>query len=535
MAKGHTPEVINLSPAQLEELLVQLSALLPAKTYHLVEALLRTLQWLMELVQNKGITLARLQRVLFGFPTEKAQQILPKEPAADSTSEQRADSDPPPSPRKRRGHGRQPAHLYTGAEKIAVPHPHLSAGGPCPGGCGGRLSAKAPAQVVCIRAQPIFSARLYEAEVLRCNRCGKVFTAPLPPEAALEKYDPGVGDMLALLRYGAGLPMYRTAKLQKDFGVPLPASTQWQLMDASAQQHQRVYEALIEAAAQGQILHNDDTHMRVQSLRQQIVQGKTDSERTGIFTTSIVSQVEGHQIGLFFTGQNHAGENLDQLLKRRAATLSAPIHMCDALSRNESKEFETILCNCLVHGRRNFVDVFSNFPEPCRHVIESLGQVYQYEAQAKERQLSAAERLRFHQEHSRPVLDPLHQWMSQQIEEKKVEPNSGLGQAMHYMLRRWDALTRFLSVPGAPLDNNICERALKLVILHRKNSLSYKTERGAAVGDLYMSLIHTCRLNQINPFDYLRALREHAQAVRQDARQWLPWTYRKTLEPADTS
>ena len=533
MAKGHTPEVVNLSPAQLEELLVELSALLPAKTYHLVEALLRTLQWLMELVQKKGITLARLHRVLFGFPTEKAQQILPREPAADSTPEQRADSAPAPNPRKRRGHGRQPARLYTGAEKIAVPHPHLSAGGPCPA-CGGRLCAKAPAQVVCIRAQPILPARLYEAAVLRCNRCGKVFTAPLPPEAAREKYDPGVGDMLALLRYGAGLPMYRIAKLQKDFGVPLPASTQWQLMAASAQQHQPVYEALIDAAAQGQILHHDDTHMRVQSLRQQIVQGTSDSERTGIFTTSIVCDLQGHQVGLFFTGRNHAGENLDQLLKRRAQTLSAPLHMCDALSRNESKEFETILCNCLAHGRRNFVDVLSNFPEPCRHVIESLGQVYQYEAQAKERKLSAAQRLCFHQEQSRPVLDQLHQWMSQQIEEKKVEPNSGLGRAMEYMLKRWDALTRFLSVPGAPLDNNICERALKLVILHRKNSISYKTERGAAVGDLYMSLIHTCRLNQINPFDYLQALREHARAVREDVRRWLPWTYRKTLGAADT-
>jgi len=534
MAKGNTPEVMSLSRAQLEELLAQLSALLPAQTYHLVQALLQTLQWLMEVVEKKGITLARLQRVLFGFPTEKAKQILAREPATDSTPDERADSVPPPSPGKRRGHGRQAAQLYTGAEKITVVHPQLSAGGPCPE-CAGRLGVREPARVVCIRAQPIFPARLYEAQVLRCNRCGKLFTAPLPPEAALQKYDPGVGDMLALLRYGAGLPMYRTAKLQKDFGVPLPASTQWQLMAASAQQHQGVYDALIQAAAQGQILYNDDTHMRVQSLRQQIVQGTTDSERTGIFTSSIVAQVEGHQVGLFFTGQSHAGENLDRLLKGRAGTLSAPIHMCDALSRNESKDFETILCNCLCHGRRNFVDLLASFPEPCRQVIQSLGQVYRFEAQAKERRLSADERLCFHQEHSRPILDQLHQWMSQQIEQKNVEPNSGLGQAIGYMLKRWDALTRFLNVPGAPLDNNICERALKLAILHRKNSLSYKTQRGAEVGDLYMSLIHTCRLNQINPFDYLRALREHTEAVRKGVRQWLPWTYRKTLEAADTS
>ncbi len=75
-----------------------------------------------------------------------------------------------------------------------------------------------------------------------------------------------------------------------------------------------------------------------------------------------------------------------------------------------------------------------------------------------------------------------------------MEPNSGLGKAISYMLRQWPALTLFLREPGAPLDNNLCERALKKAILHRKNSLFYKTLNGAEVGDLYMSLIHTCEL-----------------------------------------
>jgi len=533
MAKGKAPEVICLSTVELEELLAQLSALLPAATYQLVESLLRTLQWLMEALEKKSTTVARLQRVLFGSQTEKVERIFPKEPSSGSSAGG-ADSSHTQTKAKRRGHGRHGANRYTGAQRIAVPHPQLSAGGPCPD-CAGKLSAKAPAQVVCIRAQPIFLARVYEAQVLRCNLCGKLFTAPLPSEAGLSKYDPSVGDMLALLRYGAGLPMYRIARLQKDFGVPLPASTQWELVEAAAQQHEVIYDALIEAGAQGKILYNDDTHMRVQSLRKQIVQASADSGRTGIFTTSVVSELEGYKVALFFTGQNHAGENLDRLLKRRAEALSQPLHMCDALARNESKEFETILCNCLCHGRRHFVDVVSSFPEQCRQVIQSLGEVYHYEAQAKERHLCDAQRLSFHQEHSQPVLEGLHQWMSQQIEQKNLEPNSGLGQAINYMLKRWDALTRFLTVPGAPLDNNICERALKMAILHRKNSLSYKTQRGAEVGDLYMSLIHTCRLNDINPFDYLRAVQQHSDAVRKDPRRWLPWTYRQTLDAADTS
>jgi hypothetical protein len=82
---------------------------------------------------------------------------------------------------------------------------------------------------------------------------------------------------------------------------------------------------------------------------------------------------------------------------------------------------------------------------------------------------------------------------------------------------------------GAPLDNNICERALKRAILHRKNSMFYRTANGARVGDIYMSLIHTCELCKVNPFEYLQALHTHAQVVMTGAEQWLPWNYREQL------
>lgn len=125
-------------------------------------------------------------------------------------------------------------------------------------------------------------------------------------------------------------------------------------------------------------------------------------------------------------------------------------------------------------------------------------------------------------------MDELKTWLHNQIEAKRVEPNSGLGQAIGYLRGHWEPLTLFLHHPGAPLDNNVCERALKMAILHRKNSLSSKTERGAQVGDLFMSLIHTCRLNRVNPFDYLRTLVRQAKAVRAHPEQWLPWNYLET-------
>jgi transposase len=187
------------------------------------------------------------------------------------------------------------------------------------------------------------------------------------------------------------------------------------------------------------------------------------------------------------------------------------------------------VANCLAHARRYFVDVVPNFPEPCRYVLESLGKVYGYDAQAEERGLSPEERLRFHQEHSQPVMDQLHVWLGAQFEERKVEPNSGLGTAIAYVLRRWDRLTLFLRQVGAPLDSNIVERALKKAILHRKNWLFYKTENGAEVGDLFMSLIHTCELNGANSFDYLTELQKHAAELAKNPAAWMPWNYGEAL------
>ena len=259
-----------------------------------------------------------------------------------------------------------------------------------------------------------------------------------------------------------------------------------------------------------------------------------ESERTGIFTTGIIAKVGAVQVALFFTGPKHAGENLDQLLRRRATQREQPLLMCDALSRNEPKEFHALLCNCLLHGRRQFVEVVESFPQECRKVIESLREVYRFEATAKREKLSDAQRLAFHQAQSKPVMDDLQKWMQEQLDQKQVEPNSSLGQAINYMLKRWEPLTRFLSVAGAPLDNNIVERALKMAILHRKNSLSFKTLHGARVGDIHMSLIHTCELNRVNPFHYMMALQRHASRLAKEPARWLPWNYQQTIAAADT-
>ena len=256
-------------------------------------------------------------------------------------------------------------------------------------------------------------------------------------------------------------------------------------------------------------------------------------QRTGVFTSGIVATMQGRQIALYFTGPKHAGENLADVLKRRAAELPPLIQMSDALSRNVPKlpaGVEMLLARCLAHGRRQFVEVAQNFPDQCRYVLETLGEVYGYDAEARERGLSPEERLRFHQEHSQPLMEKLHAWLEAQFAERKTEPNSGLGKAITYLLRHWKGLTLFLREARAPLDNNLVERALKRAVLHRKNALFYRTLNGAQVGDLFMSLIHTAELCGANSFDYLTELQRHARELAANPAAWMPWNYRETLQ-----
>jgi len=353
-------------------------------------------------------------------------------------------------------------------------------------------AGNAPAHLVRIRGQAPLGATVYKLQKLRCNLCGTTFTAQPPPGVGSEKdkYDAEAASMIALLKYGTGLPFNRLERLEGSLGIPLPAATQWGIVAHSGHQLEPALAELIRQAAQGEIFHNDDTGAKILALRGRHRNPLDDDlpdlpDRKGVFTSGIVSILPAYRIALFFTGRRHAGENLAALLRQRASELGPPIQMCDALSRNVPdlpEELQTILAHCLTHGRRQFVDVAMNFPEECLYVLLILKDVYTNDARTQAQGMSPEQRLAFHQEHSRPKMEELKVWLAAQLEQKKVEPNSGLGKAILYMRKHWNELTLFLRQPGAPLDNNICERALKKAILHRKNAYFYKTENGAHVG-----------------------------------------------------
>lgn len=522
-------ESLDATPEELQALVEQARPALDEDGYQKLKAAVRTLEVVTALIQNQDTTLQSLRNLLCASQTEKTAAVL-KRSGVDTGLPPKAPKARPP------GHGRNGAKAYRGAHKIQVSHATLKSGDSCPDCQRGKVYLqREPGVLVRLIGQAPLDATVYQLEKLRCNLCGEVFTAKAPEGVGEEKYDPTAASMIAVLRYGGGFPMHRLEKLEDGLGIPLPASIQWELVCAMAIRIEAAFKELIRQAAQGAVLHNDDTSMTVLSLRREIQDEANESGRTGIFTSGIVSTREGRQIALFFTGRQHAGENLAVILAKRVAASSPPIQMCDALARNLPKMpggLEVIVSHCLAHARRRFVEVTPNFPDASRHVLETLGKVYHHDALASKQKLSAEDRLLYHQQHSGPVMDQLRQWLTAQLEEKKVEPNSGLGGAIGYLLKYWERLTLFLRQAGAPLDNNICERALKRAILHRKNSLFYKTEKGAEVGDLFMSLIHTAELCGGNPFDYLTQLHFHAEELALRPADWMPWNYLETLQRA---
>ena len=435
----------------------------------------------------------------------------------------------------RPGTGRLGAAAYAGATRVECRHAELSAGQRCPV-CGQGTLYDLPAGVeIRLDGNALLSAIRYELEKLRCSACGEIFTAELPAGVGDEKYSAQARAALAVSRYYLGVPGYRLQGYQAMLGVPVPDATQWDEIEVVGDCAYKVFEQMEREAAQGEVIFQDDTAVRILSLikenRDRIATAQAQGlsapkERTGMHTTALAVKVGEHTAILYYSSRRHAGENLQGLLDKREAGLQKPLAMSDALLSNEvADESRLIRCHCLAHGRRKFSDLEDVFPHECQVVLDVLRQVFDHDEQARQDQLSPEARLAYHQGQSQPLMEELKRWLGKQLDEHLVEPNSALGKAMAYMQSHWETLTRFLTTPGAPLDNNVAERALKLFIRQRKNSLFYKSTHSAYIASVLTSLIATCLYSGVNAVDYLVALQENRREVFSDPAAWLPWAY----------
>jgi transposase len=549
------PEDVQLSPEDGEALLARLEAnTLTADDRRVLGKVLTSYFWLLFALREAKLSLKRLKALVFG---EKSKPPKPPSSSGTSTGESEGGGDPPSSPSPGvstpapaasptkkpapPGHGRQGADVYRAAQRVECRHEELAVGERCPA-CGrGRLYQLPPGVEIRLDGNALLSAVRYEVEKLRCSACGQIFTASVPAAAGTEKYTARARAVLALARYYLGLPWHRLEGFQALVGVPVPDATQWDQGEIVGDCTYPIFKCLEKLAAQGEVIFQDDTPVRVLTLieenqiarAQAQAQGKaTPDTRTGMQTTALVVQVGARRICLYYTGRRHAGENLEALLTKREPGCEKPLVMSDALSSNNAEEAGLIRCHCLAHGRRQFSDLAEDFPAESGMVVNALQLIYDHDDEARDQGLSAPERLAYHQEYSAPVFTTLKTWLEQQTVERLVEPNSSLGKAIAYLLDHWETLTRVVQEPGAPLDNNVAERALKLCIRQRKNSLFYATEHSAYIASILTSIIATCIQAGINALDYLGAVQDHRHEVFANPSAWLPWNYEAALVPS---
>jgi hypothetical protein len=365
---------------------------------------------------------------------------------------------------------------------------------------------------------------------LRCAICEIIYTAPLPDGVSAKKYDANFIAMLMINKYFMSVPLYRQDRLQNHLGIPLPASTQWDLMVANEPMLKALYQALSQDAANGVALCYDDTSVKIMSeIKAAKTAQKGEKSQHTCYTTGIVSIHEDHRSYLYITDNRTAGKCIVEIMALRDANLDPPIMMCDALSANIPQGISEdlyILCFCLVHARRQFYELPNGYDDVADKVIGLIGTIYDHEAHTKG--FSSEKRLAYHQEKSTPVMAELKLYLEEQKPE--FEPNSAAGKAIDYILNRWTELSQFLRQPHAPLDTNIVERALKLVIQVRKSSMFYKSLSSAAFASYVQSALYSAAQNDINPCEYMCSLIENEDAVIKNPTGWLPWHYKDTLK-----
>jgi transposase len=547
--------------------------------------LVRIVPWLLRKLKKKTLLVGKLKDMLWGKKSESARDILKEidEEAtllAESTAQSCA-SDPvtlapktvadplttqepdanhetiapaKPAPnnvipitkgkrkyKKDRKSSPRGKAAYPGVAPIVVSHTELKSGDKCPKCKKGRVyPIKKMGVFIKWVGQSCLKAIVYLQQKLRCNGCGWVFGAKMPTDVVSSGSESACA-MIAVLKYGCAFPFFRLSRLQGWLKMPLSPSALWnQLKGGLIEVVEVVWQYLRKMAAQGEVVHNDDTVGKVLSLMQKSpkdprLPGEVKPKkktRKAISTTGILSKVSNIRILLFFTGHANAGENLEELLKARDQCLTLPIQMSDAGTTNRPGKEQVQESLCLTHGRRGFVRAYRAAKKACAYVILKLQEIYKIEAQAKREGLGSEERLKLHQEKSGPVMAELKAWFDRQIETKQVEPNSPLGEAIEYMRNHWLGLTAFLRIPGAPITNDELEQAFKNVKIYLKNALFYKTLFGAKVGDMMMSVIHTTVLAGENPWEYLVEIQKNREAVKKDPGAWMPWNFRQAIAAA---
>ncbi len=325
--------------------------------------------------------------------------------------------------------------------------------------------------------------------------------------------------------------------MQDLLGVPITASSVFDQIEYLSNALYPVFKHLYLLAADAAHYYLDDTTNRILDIKPIIKKQRNSNkkkERSGVYTSGLIARLDtGQQISLFETNIGYAGEFIDLILQTRDTSKPPPILMCDGLASNKPSNIHSIMSLCNSHGRRQFYDVMSHFPEEVDYILDRYGVIWHNNSVAIDKKLSDEDRLAYHREHSLPIMQEILIWGQSMLQDNsrqqaKVEENSGLGKAIRYFIKHYDGLVMFCQVAGAQIDNNKMESALKLVVRNRKNASFYKTQAGASIGDVIMSMIATCTQSGVNAFEYFNLVQRENQKVIYNPEKYLPWNYQKS-------
>ena len=544
-----------LSESQVDALLTKLRACetLRPEEYEALLGVTQTWAHLSEVAASKTGSIREVRRILGINPfresqtkghAEQKQEKTPEQEGIDqssSTKEQEVDNKVVclESRKSRDPHGRRKASAFENLVEKSHHHTILSSGCECPDCARGKLYKYRPNTFTTVSGRSPLVATRHTQEALQCNLCKAVYKAPMPQEcvddgvSGLVMYSYSAVAITSIYRFFAGMPMHRQETLQKALGVAVPDSSIWDMCEKLANHLRPIRRYLMQQSKDAMVFHGDDTGATVLETRSKVKKNRQTGQttlRTGCHTTCIIAKLqEGHQALLFFTGIHHTGEVMDRLVQERSDGLAPPLFMCDGLSSNTVSQAVVLYGGCNAHAVRRFKDLAERYGEHARYVLERYRQIYENEAHCVEAQLGPEERRDHHRSNSRELLREITEYGEDHFERQSFEPNSDLGRAFEYVINQERRLSAFCRHPHAPLDNNWCERTLRIFVRLRETSHFFRNGVGSLVADTVLSVGATAMHAGVNLFDYFVAVQRHAEDVHLHPEHWVPWRYRERI------
>jgi transposase len=427
--------------------------------------------------------LSKFQHKVFGDSTERR-------PRTEGT--QKAE------PKAQRGHGpREQVELRTETALHELPEDERA----CPA-CGAELEAipgmTEDSDVVATVSRIVFLIHAMRQKY-RCKCNGAIVTAPGPMKPIPGgRYTMEFGVQVAIDKYCDHLPLERQARILKRAGLEVTSQTLWDQLDALARHLEPTYDALREYVLDADVIGADETWWR-------LMKGKSSKKWWAWGLTTHDACWYG------LSGSRSAATARGYLGEYEGAVVCDGYKAYETLARGAP---QIRLAHCWAHARRKFVEAEEHYPKACGEALDMIGKIFAIEAEMLDPDgldgdaRTAALELRAKRRHkeSRPLLEKLRAWALEQ----RGLPKSGLRKAIDYLLQYWEGLTAFLDDPQVGIDNNRTERALRGMVLGRKNHYGSRSERGTQVAALFYTLVESAKLCGVDPSQYLLDATERA-------------------------